>query len=100
MTCTKRAIKTKTEADLVTLRHEARSYLCPHCNKYHLTSQFKEIRNDSTSAGGWEAIEDSARLKISIDYTTYFVASMIEYLKTQPYPLSHPNPHIKEIKKG
>lgn len=47
---------------------------------------FEMAKQESTSAGGWEAVEDMAHMKIKLDYDHYFIAAMCDYLATQPYP--------------
>jgi len=48
-------------------------------------------KGDNTSAGGWEAIEGMARMKIQLDYDGYFIVALTEYLLTQPYPVGSLN---------
>jgi hypothetical protein len=48
---------------------------------------FMLAKEDSKNVGGWEAVEDMARLKMSIDYEGYFILATAELLKTIPYPL-------------
>lgn len=47
---------------------------------------YELAKSDSTSAGGWEAVEDMAKLKMNVQYQEYFIAATIKYLQTQPYP--------------
>lgn len=47
----------------------------------------ENAKRDSSSAVGWEAIDDLASLKLNVDFEHYFIEAVLEYLKTQPYPV-------------
>jgi hypothetical protein len=58
---------------------------------YVREKMFEGAKGDSTSAGGWEAIEYMARMKIQLQYDEYFIAALTDYLLTQPYPVGSLN---------
>jgi hypothetical protein len=48
----------------------------------------KELaKEDSQNAGGWEAVDDLASLKLQYDPIPYIIAALLEYLDTVPEPL-------------
>lgn len=57
---------------------------------YIKETMFEDAKADSKNAGGWEAIEDAAQFKISMNYNEYFISALIDYLQMQPYPTAHP----------
>lgn len=56
----------------------------------------KDAEADSKNAGGWEAVRDMASMKISTNFTDYFIAGLVEYLETLPYPQELPAPNTKK----